>query len=201
MAMFQLKTKKGNLLDVFDYAGEDPPSSQDELRIKISQYLRPTNQRSKPDKSYNCHGLTFVARTGHLGSGTEEVDVIQEDGSITKELKPANYTLAQREIETILNDNGFKRKAYKPNLEMDRFQRSENISKGDIVTYWDVLDNKKFITHTGIIFDVRRGIADTVNIFVLSKMSVDQGEFFHSIYNPYILKEYGRIAEIWSDAK
>ena len=201
-ALFKLKTKKENEIDVFGKIQGSPPEDQSKFRKELIRQLGARNERTLPNESYNCHGFTFVSKAGHIGTGTLERKLsLPDDPDFIN--TGFDQDLVEKDILTLIADHDLKLKASTANLHIDKFYSMQNIVPGDIVIYRTFENQRKLITHSGIVYKVTNGNNrdGTVNIKILSKIGTEHGEFFHMINNQYIINMYGIIGEIWTDAK
>jgi len=150
------------------------------------------SERRGADFSYNCHGMTFINRLGHIGS----IDVIKSQTILMPGIRQEVKEYEEEIIEKILEGNGYKLIKRLNNIKVDFLIGNEDIREGDIIIYKNIFQGKERITHSGIIINLIKCNNKLVNLLILSKMGRG-GEYFHKLNE--IPDFYGMIAEIWTD--
>jgi hypothetical protein len=169
--LFRIITQARRTVDVKEILIPASPQSIDQIRRINCQKLGNINERASADNAYNCHGLAFVGRLGHLFGS---------------------------DLPILLTDNNMRKKAVISDVTLRKFTVSDDIQVGDIAIYQKNNNIEHSCIVCRVEEDTLRG-NNMVNIKVLSKLGI-HGEFFHSINDPYIVDAYGKEVEIWSNS-
>ncbi|MBW7955437.1 hypothetical protein H3C66_01775 [Patescibacteria group bacterium] len=185
---FTIQTHNKNKYEVFKPYPPDPPERLEKFRQEFIYELGEDNEKTFPNYTYNCHGLTLIGRIGLFASEDE----------------------TENNIFNLLSDIGFRRKTAIADITIEKFSFANNFQPGDIVIYKQLLKQEDEtivspvifnISHTCTIINVSEvQTTGKAKIIVLSKFGA-QGEFFHDLDHPFILDKYGKNIEIWSNSK
>lgn len=189
-----IQTKAGNHLPVL----KGSPSTR--WTDHMARELEKKNlgrKRRGPDSSYNCHGLTLVAKLGWFGTRrcSSPSQIIQGN------VEPVEAENADQHILQLLTENSYHRSTSRANILEDEPLRPPEVEVGDVVLYVARGQGPNRIDHSGIVVYVPQppyaGTTPATDpVRVLSKFG-RAGEYVH----PYqqIPDTYGRGVEVWTD--
>lgn len=143
-----------------------PNADVEKINKEFKRKLNVRVRNAKYTNEYNCHGLTFAAKLGWFD-----------------------------DVRRMLNCHDYVKIAEIANFDIDTFDPAINISRGDVIVYYDGdVDN---VTHTGIAWNKRTRKA-SLDITVLSKWG-GLSEYFHR--HDKVPIGYGKSVEIWTDRR
>ena len=147
-------------------APQIPPQQIKDVNKIYKRDLNVRVRNARYTNEYNCHGLTFAAKLGWFD-----------------------------DVRRMLGCHSYIKVGSVINYDVDHFNPNTDVTRGDIVVYYD--GNQANVTHTGIVWS-KRTSKGKLYVTVLSKWG-GYSEYFHR--HDKVPIGYGKSVEVWTDRK